>query len=262
LQTRGATGRQPWHRLCRGGGARALSAGIVTLTMNPAIDVSTGVDYVIPAEKLRRGPPTYEPGGGGINVARAVARLGGEALALFVAGGPAGLLLGSLLDAEGVHYQAMPIAAWTRENLNVLETVTTRQFRFLMPGPTLLECEWQAVLDTITMLVPRPKYLVASGSLPPGVPADFSPLSCTHTFPRASPACRPARRASTRATWSRVSTMTLTAKATPVPRPWSTETRCWCVRWTRMCGRLAPVGRQWVSQAHRRFSSAVSAMRW
>jgi len=156
-----------------GGGGMALSAGIVTLTMNPAIDVSAAVDYVIPDEKLRCGPPTYEPGGGGINVARAISKLGGDALALFPAGGPAGLLLASLLDAEGVRYQSMPIGAWTRENLNALERVTGRQFRFLMPGPTLHEREWQAVLDTIATLEPRPEYLVASGSVPPGVPADF-----------------------------------------------------------------------------------------
>jgi len=149
------------------------SPGIVTLTMNPAIDVSTGIDYVIPDEKLRCGPPAYEPGGGGINVARAIRRLGGDALALFPAGGPAGLLLGRLLDAEGVRYQALPIVAWTRENLNVVETVTGRQFRFLMPGPTLLEDESRTALDTLRTLTPRPKYLVVSGSLPPGAPADF-----------------------------------------------------------------------------------------
>ena len=146
---------------------------IVTLTMNPAIDVSTSVDYVIPDEKLRCGAPTYEAGGGGINVARATRRLGGDALALFPAGGPAGLLLGSLLAAEGVPHRAIPIAAWTRENLNATETVTNRQFRFLMPGPVLAEGEWQAMLAALAALEPCPRFLVVSGSLPPGAPVDF-----------------------------------------------------------------------------------------
>ena len=150
-----------------------LTAPIVTLTMNPAIDVSASVDYVIPDDKLRCGSPTYEPGGGGINVARAIRKLGGDALALFPAGGPAGELLGELLAAEGVQQQSFPIDGWTRQNMNVAERVTRRQFRFVMPGPTLAEREWQPILARLGALDPVPRFLVASGSLPPGVPADF-----------------------------------------------------------------------------------------
>jgi 6-phosphofructokinase 2 len=145
----------------------------MTLTMNPAIDVSASVEYVVPDHKLRCGSPTYEPGGGGINVARAVRKLGGAALALFPAGGPAGALLGTLLDAEGVPHRTFPITGWTRENTNVTERVTRRQFRFVMPGPTLHEREWQSILEHLSATAPAPGYLVASGSLPPGVPVDF-----------------------------------------------------------------------------------------
>lgn len=141
--------------------------------MNPAIDVSAGVDYVVPDDKLRCGVPSYEAGGGGINVARAIRKLGGDALAVFPAGGPAGALLGTLLQAEKVAHRPWPIAGWTRENLNVTERVTRRQFRFVMPGPTLIEREWQALLDGVSELEPAPRFVVASGSLPPGVPADF-----------------------------------------------------------------------------------------
>ena len=74
---------------------------IVTLTMNPAVDESTTVPYVLPDRKLRCQAPTYEPGGGGINVARAIRKLGGDALACFPAAGPAGELLKRLLDARG-----------------------------------------------------------------------------------------------------------------------------------------------------------------
>ena len=146
---------------------------IVTVTMNPAIDVSASVDDVVPDHKLRCAPPCYEPGGGGINVARAIRKLGGNALALFPAGGPAGALLASLLEAEGVRTGTVPIAGWTRENVNILEGASGRQYRFVMPGPTLAEREWQAMLHQLDVLDPAPGYLVASGSLPPGVPADF-----------------------------------------------------------------------------------------
>jgi 6-phosphofructokinase 2 len=149
------------------------AAPIVTLTMNPAIDVSASVDYVVPDDKLRCGSPTYEPGGGGINVARAIRKLGGGALALFPAGGPAGALLGELLTAEGVPHRRLPVGGWTRENLNVAERMTGRQFRFVMPGPTLAEPEWKTILLDLRMLDPAPRFLVANGSLPPGVPADF-----------------------------------------------------------------------------------------
>ena len=146
---------------------------IATLTMNPAVDESTTVPYVIPDRKLRCQAPTYEPGGGGINVARAIRKLGGEALACFPVAGPGGELLKHLLDAEGVPYAAMPVTGWTRENLNVLEEVSGRQFRFCMPGAVLGDHEWPAFLEWVRALRPRPDYLVASGSLPPGVPVDF-----------------------------------------------------------------------------------------
>jgi 6-phosphofructokinase 2 len=153
--------------------APPTAPAIVTLTPNPAIDVSASVDYVVPDHKLRCGTPTYEPGGGGVNVARAVHKLGGAALAVFPAGGPAGALLGRLLQAEGLACRALPIAGWTRENTNITERVTRRQFRFVMPGPTLAVHEWRAILEQVGRLDPAPRYLVASGSLPPGVPGDF-----------------------------------------------------------------------------------------
>jgi 6-phosphofructokinase 2 len=146
---------------------------IATLTMNPAVDESTSVPYVLPDQKLRCRPPRYEPGGGGINVARAVRKLGGDALACFPVAGPGGELLAQLLDAEGVRQMRVPVAAWTRENVNVFEEVSGRQFRFCMPGPTLREDEWRTLLETLRQLNPPPDFLVASGSLPPGVPVDF-----------------------------------------------------------------------------------------
>src|SRR6185436_5856498 len=101
-----------------------MTSSIVTLTMNPALDESTSVAYVLPDRKLRCRPPTYEPGGGGINVARAIRNLGGDALACFPVAGPAGELLQRRLDAEGVRQTPVPTAGWTRENLNVLEEVS------------------------------------------------------------------------------------------------------------------------------------------
>jgi len=148
-------------------------ASIVTLTMNPALDVATSVPYVLPDHKLRCDEPCREPGGGGINVARVVHRLGGDALAWFPAGGPAGDALQALLHAEGVRQLVVPMRGATRENVNVLERASGRQFRFCMPGAALDEGEWAGFLVDDAMPGPPPEYFVLSGSLPPGVPVDF-----------------------------------------------------------------------------------------
>jgi 6-phosphofructokinase 2 len=146
---------------------------IVSMTMNPAVDVSTGVEFVVSDRKLRCEPARHEPGGGGINVARAIRKLGGEALAVHPLGGPPGNHLARLLEAEGVPQAVVAISGWTRENFNVLEGATGRQFRYCLPGPELDEGEWKACLEAIRLRQPRGGFLIASGSLPPGVPSDF-----------------------------------------------------------------------------------------
>jgi 6-phosphofructokinase 2 len=146
---------------------------IVTLTMNPAIDVNTSVDYVVSDQKLRCAAPRQDPGGGGVNVARAIRRFGGEAVAVFPCGGPPGELLKRLLDDEGVVHVPLPISGSTRENVNVFESVTGRHYRFCMPGPVLTEPEWTACLERIGGMRTPPRWIVASGTLPPGVPSDF-----------------------------------------------------------------------------------------
>ena len=146
---------------------------IVTLTMNPTIDKSASVKNVVAERKLRCERPHFEPGGGGINVSRAVHKLGEESLALYLAGGPPGDMLRKLLDAEGIQHQAIAIKGMSRENLAVYETATGQQYRFGMPGPEIQEQEWRDVLECLEQLDPKPELIICSGSLPPGVPADF-----------------------------------------------------------------------------------------
>ncbi len=145
---------------------------IVTLTLNPAVDKNTSIDRVVAEDKLRCNAPSREPGGGGINVSRVVRRLGGASQALYTSGGPPGEMLGGLLADEGLNHRPLPVTDWTRENLIVSEISTGRQFRFGMPGPTLTAAEVEAGLEALRTLDPAPEYLVASGSLPPGVPSD------------------------------------------------------------------------------------------
>jgi len=145
---------------------------IVTITPNPAIDATAAVDRVIPERKLRCGSPRFDPGGGGINVARVIHRLGGDATAVFLSGGPTGELLRQLLERDGVANRAMPCAQWTRENITIVEESSGHQFRFGMPGPEVTPAEWNCLLSLVREWEPTPRFVVASGSLPPGVPAD------------------------------------------------------------------------------------------
>ncbi len=146
---------------------------IVTLTMNPALDISTTAEAVMPTDKVRCGPPRYDPGGGGINVARVVRTLGGDAFAVFPAGGPSGLALETLLDREQVPHSRIPISGPTRESFTVDERRSNLQYRFVLPGPTLAEEERQACLERLAELGKGARFIIASGSLPPGVPVDF-----------------------------------------------------------------------------------------
>ncbi|SDU33971.1 1-phosphofructokinase family hexose kinase [Geopseudomonas guangdongensis] len=146
---------------------------IVTLTLNPAMDLSTTAARVEPTRKLRCSLPHYDPGGGGINVARVVATLGGDALAVYPGGGPFGDLLERTLAGLGVPQRRVPIAGDTRESFTVDEGASGLQYRFVLPGPELSAVEQQACLDAIAALDPRPSWLVLSGSFPPGVAPMF-----------------------------------------------------------------------------------------
>ena len=146
---------------------------IVTLTLNPALDKSTIVDRIVASEKLRCERPIFHPGGGGVNVSRALKKLGYDSLAIYTAGGPEGSLFEELLNKEAISQQIIPISDRTRENFMVVNSTTNEQFRFGMPGPELVEAEYLRVEKIIEQLPGSVQYLIASGSLPLGVPDDF-----------------------------------------------------------------------------------------
>jgi 6-phosphofructokinase 2 len=142
-------------------------AAIVTLTLNPALDVFTGTESVRPTHKLRCTPPRFEPGGGGINVARVVHALGGEVTAVFPCGGSSGTAFEKLLRESGVPIAPVPIAGTTRESFTVDEEESGEQYRFVLPGPSLSDEELEHILETVAGVEGPPAYVIASGSLPP-----------------------------------------------------------------------------------------------
>ena len=134
--------------------------------MNPAIDKSAGVKQIEPDKKLRCQEPVFTPGGGGINVARAIHNLGGEAKAIYPAGGPTGDMLEQLLEKEGIYQYRIKVKNWTRENVSIIEETTNNQYRFEMPGSSLDEDETTQSFEAVLNESKTADYLVASGSLP------------------------------------------------------------------------------------------------
>ncbi len=145
---------------------------IITVTFNPALDKSIFIANLVPDKKLKCSQPVYEPGGGGINVARAIKKLGGDAIAIYLSGGEAGKKITSLLNEELIATVPIDINEGTRENLIVADTAHDKQYLFDMPGPVVSEQEWQECLATIKEM-PDVAYIIASGSLPAGVPVDI-----------------------------------------------------------------------------------------
>ncbi|MFW0880904.1 6-phosphofructokinase II [Cronobacter dublinensis] len=141
---------------------------IYTLTLAPSLDSATLTPQIYPEGKLRCSAPVFEPGGGGINVARAIVHLGGSATALFPAGGATGEHLVSLLHDEQVAVETICARDWTRQNLHVHVESTGEQYRFVMPGAALTDDELRQLEEKVLAIEPG-AILVISGSLPPGV---------------------------------------------------------------------------------------------
>jgi len=148
-----------------------VSVSIATLTVNPAVDLACTAAAVRPTHKIRTADERLDPGGGGINVARVVHALGGDALALIMTGGVTGRLVEELLDEAGVRWHALAIRGRTRISLNVHDRQSGLEYRFVPEGPNVEPDEWRDALVVLRNL--QADWIVASGSLPRGVPEDF-----------------------------------------------------------------------------------------
>jgi len=151
-------------------------ARIITLTFEPAVDMTTTTPRVVTTDKLRCTKPRRDPGGGGINVARVVTELGGEALAVFPAGGPTGQLLIEMIEQRGVQCRAIAMREGTRRNITVNATESGEQFRFVMPAPVLSENEAAALVAAAVDSLEPDSWLVLGGGVPQAHAALLGPL--------------------------------------------------------------------------------------
>ena len=145
---------------------------IVTVTFSPCIDKSTSIQKLVPDKKLQCTAPKLEPGGGGINVARALTKLGGHATAIFPSGGYTGKHFNHLIAEENINAIIIEVQSETRENIIVFDEANNAQYRFGMPGNTITDAEWMQCLTALEH-ISDVSFIVASGSLPPGVPLDI-----------------------------------------------------------------------------------------
>lgn len=148
-----------------------MSPRIITLTVNPALDIACSTDVVQHTHKIRTGDDHLDPGGGGINVARVVHELGGDTLAVLMAGGVTGALVEELLDEAGVPRRTVPIRGRTRICFTVLERSTGLEYRFVPEGPSVTQRDWHAMLHALEGI--DGGWIVASGSLEHGMPEDI-----------------------------------------------------------------------------------------
>jgi 6-phosphofructokinase 2 len=144
---------------------------IVTLTINPSLDKSTHFTGLVAEQKMRCQKPRYDAGGGGINVSKAIAKLGGNSTCVFTSGGSSGEMLEELVANENLESNVIKTKNWTRENFIAFENTSKAQYRFGFPGNEFYEDEKDKILQTIKEL--KTNYLVISGSLNEGLPTNF-----------------------------------------------------------------------------------------
>lgn len=157
-----------------------MNGSILTVTLNPAVDFAASAPRVFPDAKLRCGEPHVDPGGGGINVARAIRLLGGQAVALVAIGGATGAHLLQLLALEGVPAVAFQGPGETRQSFSITDTSTDEQYRFVMPGPEWRRSDVDRALKSIDQAADRDAIVALSGSQPPGVAKEFPSLLAGH----------------------------------------------------------------------------------
>ncbi len=145
---------------------------VLTVTVNPAVDVSIDVEQMVPDHKLRADSWTREPGGGGVNVARVLHRFGVAVEAFVVAGGATGDELVTMVATGGVSVRRFITAGTTRESVAVSETSTGRQYRIAAPGPSLDDSD--ALCDAIVAAATDVGLIVLLAACVPASPATSS----------------------------------------------------------------------------------------
>jgi 6-phosphofructokinase 2 len=145
---------------------------IYTVTLNPALDHYMEVEEFRVDDANRVTAESLYAGGKGIDVSRAVRRLGTTSIALGFIGGHNGRVMVDLLKGEGVDCYFTPIAQETRRNILITNRSTGAQTMLNARGPAVTAEEWESFLTHLRLLDLRDAYVVLGGSLPRGLQGD------------------------------------------------------------------------------------------
>jgi 6-phosphofructokinase 2 len=145
---------------------------IYTITLNPALDHFLDVDELRVDDANRVRSECLYAGGKGIDVSRAIRRLGGDSMALGFIGGHNGRVMMEMLKDEGVTTYFTPIAQETRRDIVICAPKGARQTMLNARGPLVSAVEWREFVTHLGLLELRDAYVVVAGSLPRGVPAN------------------------------------------------------------------------------------------
>ncbi|PRZ26408.1 1-phosphofructokinase family hexose kinase [Flavobacterium granuli] len=144
---------------------------IVTLTVSPALDKSAHFSGLVPEQKMRCETPIFDAGGGGVNVSKAISKLGGTSLAVLTTGGATGEMLKNILKRDSILFEVIETESWTRENFVAVDNYTNSQYRFVFPAPAVTVFEKEKISSIIQGL--KSNFLVISGGLSEGLAVDF-----------------------------------------------------------------------------------------
>ncbi|KNY04649.1 1-phosphofructokinase family hexose kinase [Microbacterium sp. GCS4] len=149
---------------------------ILTVTPNPALDLTWRVDRLTPGATHRADAGAARAGGKGINVARVAHAHDASVLALATAGGRTGIALAADLGASGVPHRLVQVAAPTRQTVAIVDEELGDTTIVNERGTNPTDAEWAALFGEVVDALPSARVLVISGSLPPGAPDTFVPL--------------------------------------------------------------------------------------
>lgn len=143
---------------------------IVTVTLNPALDITHTVASLVPHRSHRVTDVGVQAGGKGINVARVLHTLGLPTVAVAFRGGLAGAAIAADLDRHGIAHRLVGIAGESRRTFTVVDVASGDATVFNEAGPAVAGDEWHALRGQVRRLLADASVLVLSGSLPPGLP--------------------------------------------------------------------------------------------
>lgn len=149
---------------------------ILTVTPNPALDLTWHIDRLVEGDTHRADAGVARAGGKGLNVARVAYSEGADALAVTTTGGRVGEEFAAELRASGVPHALVSVAAETRRSIAVVDETAGDTTVINERGINPTDSEWADLLAEVVERLPTARVLVVSGSVPPGAPESLVPM--------------------------------------------------------------------------------------